>query len=108
MGTGAGQVYNGEQHATIEIKSGMEASDHESSTPGHAYSRRAHGDAQHRSRRASRTAYEGRQGRRHPLRCPGPGSFALSALAPGPRPCDVLVCKLQMRVAEVLVLVGPS
>ena len=54
---------------------------------------RGHSGAQHR--RAPRSACESRHSCRHPLSISGPGSFALCAQAPGPRPYDILVWKLQ-------------
>ena len=52
---------------------------------------RGHSGAQHR--RAPRSACESRHSCRHPLSNSGPGSFALCAQAPGPRPYDILVWK---------------
>ena len=76
------------QHATIETKNETRAPDHGSSTLA-----RGHSGAQHR--RAPRSACESRHSCRHPLSISGPGSFALCAQAPGPRPYDILVWKLQ-------------
>ena len=82
--------YNRSLRATIEIKNETRAPDHGSSTLA-----RGHSDAQHRIRRAPRSAYESRHSCCHPLSNSGPGSFALCAQAPVPRPHDILVWKLQ-------------